>query len=64
MGDETGTIEAGSSYRLEVETEAESPAQNGAQYAGRNHFKKVAIILLGAGTVIAIWRALVSPDKP
>lgn len=65
MGDQTDTIEAGTAYRLEVETEAEpNPSQNGTTPAGRNRFKKVAIILLVVGTTIAIWRALVSPSDP
>jgi hypothetical protein len=65
MGDQTDTVEAGTSYRLEVETEADpGPAQNGPAPAGRNRFKKIAIIILIGATGIAVWRALVSPDKP
>lgn len=65
MGDQTDTVEAGTSYRLEVETEAEpGPAQNGPVFAGKNRFKKIAIIVLIGATSIAVWRALVSPDKP
>jgi hypothetical protein len=65
MGDQTDTIEAGTSYRLEVETEAEkNPPQNGPVAPGRNRFKMVAIIVLAGATAIVIWRATVSPDKP
>jgi hypothetical protein len=65
MGDQTDTIEPGTSYRLEVETEAEpGPAQNPPVASGRNRFKIVAIIILGAATAIVIWRATVSPSAP
>lgn len=64
MGEQTDTIEPGTSYRLEVETEAETSAQNGPAPTGRNRFKIVAIIILGVATGIAIWRALVSPSTP
>jgi hypothetical protein len=67
MGDETDTIEEGKSYRLELEPEAEpNSAQSGkgTTPAGKNRFKKIAIIvLLGAASIIT-WRALVSPDAP
>lgn len=67
MGDDTDTIEPGTSYRLEVETDATPEAaqgSSGAQPAGKSHFKKIAIIVLAGVTAIVIWRALVSPDKP
>jgi hypothetical protein len=66
MGDEVKTMEAGTSYKLEVEAEPEDPAQN--QHppiaGGKNHFILIAIAAIGVATGIAIWRALVSPVAP
>ena len=67
LGAQTDTIEAGTSYRVEVETEpAPEAAQGvgGAQPAGRSRFKLIAIVILGAATGIVIWRAVVSPAAP
>jgi hypothetical protein len=66
MGDEVKTLEAGSSYRLEVEPEPADPAAQPqvAQPTARNHFLWIAIPVVAAVTGIVIWRALVSPSSP
>jgi hypothetical protein len=67
MGDEVKTVEAGSSYRLEVETEDPGPSPNpqGAPHpTARNRFLWIAIPAIAAVTGIVIWRALVSPTAP
>jgi hypothetical protein len=68
MGDEVKTVEAGSSYRMEVESEDPAPGQQGqAPHAtGRNRKAFLWILIAGVsvGTGIAIWRATVSPDAP
>jgi hypothetical protein len=65
MGDEVRTMDAGMSYRLEVNAEPESsPAAQpaGALPPGRSHFELVVGPAIMSGTIIGIWRALVS-DK-
>ena len=66
MGDEVKTLEAGSSYRLEVEPEPADPGAQPqiAQPTARNHFLWIAIPVVAAVTGIVIWRALVSPSSP
>jgi hypothetical protein len=65
MGDEVKTVEAGSSYRLEVETEDPGPyPQQTAHATARNRFLWIAIPAIAAVTGIIIWRALVSPTIP
>jgi len=67
MGDEVKTLEAGSSYRMEVETEDPGPGPYPGQNphpTARNRFLWIAIPVIGAVTGIVIWRALVSPSKP
>ena len=66
MGDEVKTVEAGSSYRLEVETEdpGPSPDPQTPHPTARNHFLWIAIPAIAAVTGIVIWRALVSPTAP
>ena len=65
MGDETKTLEAGSSYRMEVEADPE-PAANpqGPHPTARNRFLWIAIPVVAAATGIVVWRALVSPSAP
>jgi hypothetical protein len=64
MGDEVKTLEAGSSYRLEVEGE-DPPANPQAPHpTARNHFLWIAIPVIAAVTAVVIWRALVSPTAP
>lgn len=67
MGDEVKTVEAGSSYRMVVESEDPGPGpypQQGPHPTARNHFLWIAIPVIGAVTGVVIWRALVSPSKP
>lgn len=66
MGDEVKTVEAGSSYRLEVESEdaGSNPSPQGPHPAARNHFIWILIPVIAAATGIVIWRALVSPTAP
>jgi hypothetical protein len=66
MGDEVKTLEAGSSYRLEVETEDPGPGPNpqGPHPTAHSRFLWIAIPAIAAATGIVIWRALVSPSVP
>ncbi len=66
MADEVKTVEAGSSYRLEVEPAEPDPGAQpqAAQPTARNHFLWIAIPVVAAVTGIVIWRALVSPSSP
>lgn len=69
MGDEIKTVEAGNSYRLEVETEDAGPGPAGAGQsphptARRRRFLWFFIPAMGVVTSIIIWRALVSPTAP
>lgn len=66
MGDEVKTVEAGNSYRLEVEPDEAEPAPRGqSPYpTGRNRFIFILIPLVAAVAGIVIWRALVSPTGP
>jgi hypothetical protein len=65
MGDEVKTVEAGSSYRLEVESPdpGSSSKTQGPIAAGTNHFLWILIPVVGAVTAIVIWRAVMSPSK-
>ncbi len=65
MGDEVKTLEAGSSYRLEVESEDAAAADPQSPHpTARNRFLWIAIPVVAAVTGIVIWRALVSPSTP
>lgn len=66
MGDEVKTVEAGSSYRLEVTSEDSSSAANpqAPHPTARNHFLWIAIPVVAAVTGVVVWRALVSPTTP
>ena len=58
------TIEAGNSFRMEIQPEDAGPQGSGAPtHGGRNHAVYFWIIAIAAGTGIGVWRALVSPDK-
>jgi hypothetical protein len=65
MGDEVKTIEAGSSYRMEIDAAGSDP-QGGQPPArsGRNRFVLFVIIGVSVATGIGVWRALVSPSAP
>jgi hypothetical protein len=70
LGDEVETINAGSSYRLEIQPEDAGPGPQGSgggpQQAGHSH--RLLLILIGsgvaAGAAIGIWRVMVSPNAP
>ena len=68
MGDEVKTMEAGSSYRMEIAPDAApsepGPQGNGPYHTARNHFIWIAIIGVSAAAGIGVWRALVSPSAP
>ena len=67
MGDETKTLEAGSSYRLEVapeDTADPAPNPQAPHATARSRFLWIAIPAVAAVTGIVIWRALVSPTTP
>jgi hypothetical protein len=64
MGDEVKTLDAGSSYRLEVQPEESGPGPQ-PQFpspTARNRFLWVLIPAIGIATGIIVWRALVSPS--
>jgi hypothetical protein len=70
MGDEVKTVEAGSSYRLEVESDESGPGPAGAgqnqrpHATGRRRFLWIFLPAVAAVTGIVIWRALESPTAP
>ena len=64
MGDEVKTLEAGSSYRMEVESEDPPAMPQSPRPTARSRFLWYAIPAVGVVTGIVIWRALVSPTAP
>jgi len=64
MGDEVKTVEAGSSYRLEVESADPDPNPQAPHPTARNRFLWIAVPAIAAVTGIVVWRALVSPSAP
>lgn len=67
MGDETKTLEAGNSYRLEVQPEDPGPGpypQQSPNPTARSRFLWILIPALAVATGIVIWRATVSPSSP
>ncbi|MGC1188001.1 MAG: hypothetical protein WA871_11480 [Candidatus Acidiferrales bacterium] len=64
MGDETQTVSEGSSYRMMIapasQPAASSSSQHGAASSGTNSFYLIAILIIAAGTAIALWRAFES----
>ena len=66
MGDEVKTIEAGNSYRMEVETADPGSQQAGSVPTGRRRRLVFYLIAGGvaAGIGITIWRVLISPSAP
>jgi hypothetical protein len=66
MGDEVKTVEAGSTYRLEVESAdpGASPNPQVPIAAGKNHFLWILIPVVGVVTGLIIWRAVMSPSSP
>jgi hypothetical protein len=67
MGDETKTLEAGNSYKLEVQPEDPGPGpypQQNPHPTARTHFLWIFIPAVAAATAIIVWRATVSPSAP
>jgi hypothetical protein len=67
MGDEVKTLEAGSSYRLQVEAEDPGPGPYPSLFphpTARNRFLWYLIPVVAAVTAIVIWRAVESPKAP
>jgi hypothetical protein len=64
-GGDVKTIEAGNSFRMEIQPEPPSPGQDngsGTQTTGRNRAIYVWIALAGAAAGVGIWRAMMSPN--
>jgi hypothetical protein len=64
MGDEVKTLEAGNSYKMEVESEDPGQKRQPPFATARNHFIIIVIALIGVATALIVWRALVSPTAP
>ncbi len=64
MGDEVKTVEAGSSYKMEVESEDPAQKRQVPVAAARNHFIIIVIGAVAVATGLIIWRAFVSPTAP
>jgi hypothetical protein len=66
MGGELKTVEAGSSYRLEVESEESGPDGQVPVGAARKHRHYLLYVVPTVAVVasLVIWRALVSPCLP
>jgi hypothetical protein len=64
MGDEVRTVQAGRSYRMQVEEDPGPQGAGGGPYhTGRNRFLLILIVGVGVGTGIGVWRALISPSQ-
>ena len=67
-GDDVKTIEAGNSYRMEVQLEGSGPQDTGGHgaptHGGRNRAIFFWITAAAVATGIVAWRALVSPCGP
>jgi hypothetical protein len=75
VADQTEVVKEGESYRVLLDPDAQDPAGAGAGqgprgggggplHAGRSRFLIVATALTAAGTGVAIYKALESPDRP
>jgi hypothetical protein len=63
-GGDVKTIEAGNSFRMEIQPEPPSPGQDngsGTQTTGRNRAIYVWIAIASVATGVGIWRAMLSP---
>jgi len=65
IGEEIHQVPEATSYRVMIEPAA-APAQGGGRPlpTARSKWLVVALILIGVGTGIGIWRALISPSAP
>jgi hypothetical protein len=64
-GGDVKTIEAGNSFRMEIQMEAASPGQDngsGSQHGGRNRAIYFWIGLASVAAGVGVWRALITPD--
>jgi hypothetical protein len=75
VGEDTQVVKEGESYRVELDPDATAAAQEpagagsqghggGPLKAGRSRFLIIATALIGAGTGVAIYEALESPERP
>jgi hypothetical protein len=76
VGDDTQVVKEGESYRVELDPSAtaagaQEPAGAGSQghgggplKAGRSRFLILATAMIAAGTGVAIYEALESPERP
>ncbi len=66
MGGKVNTVEAGNSYRLEVESEDQGQDQQPPRpmARGRRNYLWIVVPAVAAVTGYVIWRALVSPCTP
>jgi len=63
LGDEVKTVEAGSSYRMKIETDDSGPSPQGQpRRAGRNRFLWILIPTVAVATGIIAWRVMMSPS--
>jgi hypothetical protein len=59
------TIEAGNSFRMEIEPSNQDPGPQGSgapKHGGNNQVIYIVIAVAGAATAIAVWRATISPS--
>jgi hypothetical protein len=65
IDDEVHTVPGATSYRVSIEPPAPPQGTGGRPVVtGRSRWKLLALILIGVGTGIGLWRATISPDKP
>ncbi len=65
IGEEVHAVPESTSYRVLIEPATqELQGAGGPAKAARNRFILIALILIGVGTGIGIWRALISPSSP
>jgi hypothetical protein len=72
LGDEVKTIEAGNSYRMEIQPEDSGPQDTGDHgrpvpaHGGRRNRAVFVLVFGGLAAVagIGVWRALISPAGP
>jgi hypothetical protein len=67
-GDDAKTIEAGNSYRMEIQPNGSGPQDTGdhgrPSHGGRNHAIYIWISVAAVAAGIGVWRALVSTSGP
>jgi hypothetical protein len=68
MDGSSNTIEAGSTYLVEIESDVPGPQGSGSGTAPSGRSRRLALFLIAGGvaaaTGIILWRALVSPAAP